>query len=254
MERKLRKRVPQEIMVRAKLQQAIGSRCPFCTSEDVGHFHIHHIDENPSNNDISNLLLLCPNCHSKITKGEIPQTQVIKAKEGLLSRASAIEIASISIDTKNCGWLPYDAPNAFFNPEKGKESFPILNFGLINHLQRTILLREIHLNSYHLPSGLSGIPRSRELKPIARYNIPIPDEGKRTRVILDSEIEVPSNMAFKFQTMLFYQHSDQRRYQVDARVVLNFAFAFNAGMVISAPDVYLNCKSRNEPLRLYSLG
>lgn len=254
MEKKIRKRVPQETMVRAKLQQAIGSRCPFCPSEDVGHFQIHHIDENPTNNTISNLLLICPNCHSKITKGEIPQAHVIKAKEGLLSRAAAIEIASISIDTKNCGWLPYDAPNAFYNPKKGNESFPILNFSLINHLQRTILLQEINLNSHHLPRGLSGLPRPRELKPIARYNIPIPGEGERTRIILDREIEVPANSAFKFQGMLFYHHSDQERYQVDTRVVLNFTFAFNAEMVISTPDICFNCKSRNEPLKIYSLG
>ena len=25
---------------------------------------VHHIDGNPNNNDISNLALLCPNCHS----------------------------------------------------------------------------------------------------------------------------------------------------------------------------------------------
>ena len=27
--------------------------------------HIHHIDNNPMNNSMSNLILLCPDCHSK---------------------------------------------------------------------------------------------------------------------------------------------------------------------------------------------
>lgn len=35
-------------------------RCAICGGD---HPHIHHIDEDPSNNDLSNLLPLCPNCH-----------------------------------------------------------------------------------------------------------------------------------------------------------------------------------------------
>jgi 5-methylcytosine-specific restriction endonuclease McrA len=27
---------------------------------------IHHLDGNPGNNEINNLVLLCPNCHSKV--------------------------------------------------------------------------------------------------------------------------------------------------------------------------------------------
>ena len=34
-----------------------------------GKLHIHHIDENPSNNSPSNLLAVCPNCHSHIHDG-----------------------------------------------------------------------------------------------------------------------------------------------------------------------------------------
>ena len=58
-EKKRRPKIPQENKVRADLQKEIGSICPFCDSEDVGHFQIHHINENPSDNEIVNLLLLC---------------------------------------------------------------------------------------------------------------------------------------------------------------------------------------------------
>ncbi|MCF8242579.1 MAG: HNH endonuclease [Melioribacteraceae bacterium] len=75
-----RKTIPQQNKVRSILQQEINSCCPFCENNDVGHFEIHHIDENPSNNDINNLILLCPICHSKITKGDIPQSEVRKKK------------------------------------------------------------------------------------------------------------------------------------------------------------------------------
>lgn len=80
---KSRPRIPKENKVRAELQLEINSQCPFCMSKDVGHFEVHHIDENPSNNSINNLLLLCPTCHSKITKGDISKESVILKKKNI---------------------------------------------------------------------------------------------------------------------------------------------------------------------------
>lgn len=79
--RKPRKNIPAK--TRAILQKEIKSICPICTNEDVEHFHIHHIDENPLNNELSNLLMLCPTCHSKITKGDITFDSVIIIKNDL---------------------------------------------------------------------------------------------------------------------------------------------------------------------------
>jgi len=81
--KKMRKPIPQKRKIVAELQQAIGSKCPFCNNTDVGHFEIHHVDENPNNNIKSNLLLVCPTCHSKINKGDIKQKTVIKIKSEL---------------------------------------------------------------------------------------------------------------------------------------------------------------------------
>ncbi len=80
MAKKNRPRIPKENKIRAELQLEINSQCPFCLSKDVGHFEIHHIDNDPSNNAINNLLLVCPTCHSKITKGDITQEEVISKK------------------------------------------------------------------------------------------------------------------------------------------------------------------------------
>jgi hypothetical protein len=80
---KPRPKIPKENKVRAELQLEINSKCPFCPSTDVGHFQVHHIDENPSNNDIKNLLMLCPTCHSKITKGDISKQIVLEIKKAL---------------------------------------------------------------------------------------------------------------------------------------------------------------------------
>ena len=43
-------------------------KCFICGwNEDQSILEVHHIDENHSNNEISNLLILCPICHRKIT-------------------------------------------------------------------------------------------------------------------------------------------------------------------------------------------
>lgn len=69
--------------MKAELQKEIDSRCPFCNSIDVGHFEIHHINNDPTLNEKENLLMLCPTCHSKITKGDISFVDVIKKKSVL---------------------------------------------------------------------------------------------------------------------------------------------------------------------------
>lgn len=69
--------------IRSILQKEINSKCPFCPNEDVEHFHVHHIDENPVNNELKNLIMLCPTCHSKITKGDIKYEKVIEIKANL---------------------------------------------------------------------------------------------------------------------------------------------------------------------------
>lgn len=75
---KIRTAIPQK--TKALLQQEINSVCPFCNDDNVDHFEIHHLDENPTNNELSNLLMLCPICHSKITKQDISGEQAIQVK------------------------------------------------------------------------------------------------------------------------------------------------------------------------------
>lgn len=78
---KKRKTIPAK--TKTLLQKEINSRCPFCSNEEVGHFQIHHIDDNPENNEFANLLMLCAHCHSKITKGDIARNAVIQMKASL---------------------------------------------------------------------------------------------------------------------------------------------------------------------------
>ena len=59
-----------------KLYQEADNRCPFCAVADVAVLEMHHLDGNPSNNEIENLIVVCGNCHSKITRGEISSADV----------------------------------------------------------------------------------------------------------------------------------------------------------------------------------
>lgn len=77
---KQRTKIPQLNKVRSILQKDIDSICPICASDDVEHFQIHHMDENPSNHHLDNLILICPTCHSKITKGDISREEVKRYK------------------------------------------------------------------------------------------------------------------------------------------------------------------------------
>ncbi|MFH2056078.1 MAG: HNH endonuclease signature motif containing protein [bacterium] len=71
---KQRKSVPS--LSSKKLYQEADNRCPFCGVADVAVLEIHHIDGDRSNNKIENLIVVCGNCHAKITRGEISPADV----------------------------------------------------------------------------------------------------------------------------------------------------------------------------------
>ena len=53
---------------RLKAFQKYPHKCACCGyDEDERILEVHHIDSDRNNNDIENLMILCPNCHRKIT-------------------------------------------------------------------------------------------------------------------------------------------------------------------------------------------
>jgi len=58
--------------VRTNLTKLRGKLCERCKREQVS--QLHHKDQNPENNEDSNVLLLCDNCHVFIHK-EMRRTQ-----------------------------------------------------------------------------------------------------------------------------------------------------------------------------------
>ena len=249
MAKKTRIPIPQLNKVRAILQQEINSKCPFCSNTDVGHFEIHHIDENPNNNKVDNLLLLCPICHSKITKKDILIEEVLKVKQNKANVGYNIQFVSVTIDNENCGWEQYEnTPNAF-QIVKFKSLFPIFNFSFINNSDKTILLTNINLANELLPIGLSGpdIPLPNILRPLIKYQIKLPNHKETVNTILKDEIEIPQGRAFKFQIELYAESMDF--FKPTYKYALDFKFGFNNNFYIDIPQILLNSKKHYNTLR-----
>lgn len=247
--------IPQFSKVKAELQKEIGSVCPFCDNADVGHFQIHHIDQDPSNNEYINLLLLCPNCHSKITKKDISKQDVMDKKINLRSRGSKVQFISVSIDEENCGWRPIENAKNSFEVIKLQSLFPIFNFSLINNSKKTILLTSIRVKTKRFPIGLSGpdIPLPNILRPTISYKIRMPLDGEIEETILQNELEVPSARAFKFKIEL-YAESMQAFKPPLCKYAMFFEFGFNNDFFIEVPMILLNAKEYYEKFKFYGLS
>lgn len=78
---KQRKEIPR--MTQKKIYQEADSCCAFCQEREVSTLTIHHIDSNPENNMERNLILVCGNCHGRITHGVLSQADVMLKKNEL---------------------------------------------------------------------------------------------------------------------------------------------------------------------------
>lgn len=245
---KTRKKIPKESKVRAELQKEINSRCPFCSSTEVGHFEIHHIDEDPAHNESYNLLLLCPTCHSKITKGDITEQQVRQIKMSLSSNGSLIEFVSAIIDQDNCSWHSR-GEHRFYKSDSDKSPFPVISFTLINHSEKTIVLKTIQLSVKNLPSGIGGIPQAAILKSTVKYHLCINEDPDQNTYNLSEPIQIPAGQAVKFDVELFEKITDHIT-PPQGRKVLYFLLKFSSNHCENIPPIFLNCQSEDEPLKI----
>lgn len=93
-----------------RVYQEAASCCAFCNQADVAALEIHHLDDNPANNTLDNLLLVCSTCHSKITHGTIStadahlQKRIIEhqAKANTSHKAAAKQSVTVA-HTNNSG-------------------------------------------------------------------------------------------------------------------------------------------------------
>ncbi|HWZ22026.1 MAG TPA: hypothetical protein VNW06_05195, partial [Cytophagaceae bacterium] len=209
-------------------------------NDDVGHFEIHHIDKNTSNNQLPNLLLLCPLCHSKIEKDDISHNEVVKIKARLVAGIkNKIKLTSINIDSKNCSWVAHEEiDNVFFDKESVKSPFPILDFNFINHSDKTITLKAIRIKKKSLSSGISGLMcEPRMVKLLTKYKIQL--KGENTKYKVMETFQVPTKQAFRFQAELF-EGDAKYPTSIEGRNILHFSFEFSDEITVNSPSVYFN--------------
>ena len=252
----MKKRVTISQKNKKYLQKEINSECPICESQEIGHFEIHHIDENPSNNKFSNLLMLCPICHSKITKKEITEDEVIFIKNGLSNISVKVEFINVFVEEQLYHWKPDEGNNHVFYSEYNEKSISphlTLNWSFINHLKRTIILKKIIYSGKYLPSGLSGPAIPTIVTSIIKYKIPLTLNEKKHTVTFLEQIQVPENQGFQFQTEFFSKWKEEV-YSLSGRFYLDIIFEFSNNQKIEVPRLFFNCKSENEELKYYVLN
>jgi len=254
MNKKRRKAVSPK--VKKYLQKEINSECPFCQNQDVGHFEIHHIDGNPENNEMSNLLMLCRICHSKITKNEIEKNQVELVKSKLPIKNTSIELVSITIDENKYNWKSDKENDKIFFSENSQRSISphlVLSWTLINHSRKTIVLKRIKYSAISLPSGLTGPAFPSILSSLIKYKIPIKFDVEEQKINFINQIQIPEKQAFQFQTELFYEY-EKKTYHLKGRFYLDIIFEFSNEHIVKIPRLFFNCKSESEELKHYGLN
>jgi len=87
--------------------QQAASVCGFCPEHEIASLQIHHIDSDPSNNVLENLLVVCATCHTKITGGVISEADVrtkkreIEWRHGLRTIHPPTAAVNVSITSSN---------------------------------------------------------------------------------------------------------------------------------------------------------
>lgn len=82
-ERKKRIRAEQSSIKRKMLKNQKIAHCEYCGNKTKEILQIHHIDSvaNGGNNDLNNLIILCPNCHKAAHAGIIKKDELKKLKK-----------------------------------------------------------------------------------------------------------------------------------------------------------------------------
>ena len=132
-----KKNIPEK--TKKKIFQEANSVCPFCNENDVTALEIHHIYERAQggDNEPENLLLVCANCHSKITYGEISKSEVIRKKYMLMGKLFEMNPVnksgnSVNVsDSVNTGIIANTVNIKTNQKSKPKMSYPVDSIGYV---------------------------------------------------------------------------------------------------------------------------
>lgn len=165
-----------------------------------------------------------------------------------------VEIVSIGTDQENCAWYQEDGhENTFYRDyQSDKSPFPVFDFTFVNHLDRTIVLKSIHLWVKSLYSGLSGIPMPAPLESSHTYQMKL-QYGKESVLRAVPPLEIPKEQAFRFKLEAINEYNGEP-YPVKGRNILYFEFQFSSNVKVIAPKVCLNTKNESNTIEIRVLN
>lgn len=243
----MRTAIPQRAKKFAELLTLTRNICPFCGMDDFNTFEFHHINGDSSCHELSNLILVCPSCHTKIEKKFISLSDVQLIKLRMINHSFGVDFISAVVDPCS-GWVEHKK-NCFFSDNIQPEPHPVIGFTIINHLPRTMVLHRIKLNITPLPHGLSGIPQATVLKSLIKYRLCIRSLQGNDFPLTDP-IQLPAKSAVKFEIELYTLMSDGSEVAIGGRLILHFVFEFDDQFKLTLPDLFLNCTDAKEPLTI----
>lgn len=151
-----RKAIPRK--TEKLIWQEAKNKCAFCQNDDVDVLEIHHIIDWAKSNDNSpeNLILVCSNCHRKITNEAISQVEVLKTKIKLQNNRIEPVIKS--------NILPFPYKSSAINLER------VNNSGIIaNNFKITTQRKSVKLEPPQGTIGSDRDKRSYVMRLIERY-------------------------------------------------------------------------------------
>ena len=105
--------VREKKSVKSRLIHIKGNKCESCLNEYWLNIpiclEVHHVDGDPSNNQIENLQLLCPNCHSQTPNWRGRNNKTITPKYC----SCGLEIGQKSIQCRSCSMAHRDPKRKF---------------------------------------------------------------------------------------------------------------------------------------------
>ena len=97
-----KKRLTLSKTTEKRVFQQAGSICGFCPEHEIASLQVHHLDGDPSNNELDNLLVVCATCHTKITGGLISEADARAKKREVEwlhgQRATRQSSAAVSVN------------------------------------------------------------------------------------------------------------------------------------------------------------
>lgn len=197
--------------------------------------------------------MLCPTCHSKITKGDVTESEVSKVKFRLSQRGSIVVLEDVILKSRYCSWKISGKDDYSFIRTSGSQTGkPIFEFRFINHSNKTVILKSIESFLNVVPSSLNGVgePDSMYGSPgpvrsIITYDLKV-EYDERVVHRPETTIEVQSKRAFSFQTM-FYTGRGKDKLNITGRTTLDVVFRFSDGHEVVAPTLFLNCDNTQGP-------